>query len=57
MIDDIQALKVKLEALEEKIKETEERIPAHSAKPPVMEELFRLEDEKALLILKLKTLQ
>ena len=57
MSDDIQVLKTRLAALEEEIKETEERIPAHSVKPPVMEDLFRLEDEKALLILKIKALQ
>lgn len=57
MNDEIELLKSKLSALEEEIKETERRIPAHSAKPPVMEALFHLEDEKALLILKLKVLE
>ena len=47
----------KIKELEEEIKETERRIPAHSAKPPVMEDLFHLEDEKALLIQKLKVLE
>lgn len=57
MVDEIEQLKSKLRALEEKIKETELRIPAHSVKPPVMEDLFHLEDEKALLLLKIKALQ
>lgn len=57
MTNEIEPLQVRLDALEEKIIETEERIPAHSAKPPVMEDLFRLEDEKALLIQKIKALQ
>lgn len=57
MNDEIELLKLRLCALEEEIKETEKRIPAHSAKPPVMEALFHLEDEKALLIQKLKVLE
>ncbi len=54
MSDEIELLKLRLCALEEEIKETERRIPAHSVKPPVMEDLFHLEDEKALLIQKIK---
>lgn len=57
MNDEIELLKLRLSALEEEIKETERRIPAHSAKPPVMEDLFHLEDEKALLMQKLKVLE
>lgn len=57
MSDEIELLKLRLCALEEEIKETERRIPAHSAKPPVMEDLFHLEDEKALLIQKIKVLE
>jgi hypothetical protein len=54
---EIELLKSRLDALEEEIKETEKRIPAHSAKPAVMTDIFRLEDEKALLIQKIKVLQ
>ena len=54
MSDEIELLKLRLCALEKEIKETERRIPAHSVKPPVMEDLFHLEDEKALLIQKIK---
>jgi hypothetical protein len=54
MSDEIELLKSRLCAVEEEIKETEKRIPAHSVKPPVMEDLFHLEDEKALLIQKIK---
>lgn len=57
MSDEIELLKLRLCALEEEIKETEKRIPAHSVKPPVMEDLFHLEDEKALLIQKIKALE
>jgi len=56
MNDKNELLKSRLDALEEEIKETEKRIPAHSAKPAVMADLFRLEDEKALLIQKIKAL-
>jgi hypothetical protein len=31
--------------LEEAIRETERRLPAHSVKPPVMQDLLALEDE------------
>ncbi len=46
--------------LEELIKETKERLPAHSTKPPVMMDLLALEDEydtlfKELLVLQSKT--
>ena len=37
-------LKEELQKLEEKIKETKKRLPAHSVKPPVMMELLELED-------------
>lgn len=57
MKDEIELLKSRLDALEEEIKETEKRIPAHSAKPSVMADLFCLEDEKTLLIQKIKDLQ
>ncbi|MBW1812414.1 MAG: hypothetical protein JRJ39_01725, partial [Deltaproteobacteria bacterium] len=38
-------LEKKLSELEEKIKETKKRLPAHSTKPPVMMDLLALEDE------------
>jgi hypothetical protein len=38
-------LNKKLLQLEEKIKETKKRLPAHSTKPPVMMDLIDLEDE------------
>ncbi len=46
MKDTIKSLRKKLEALKEQIKETEARLPAHSVKPPIMHELFALEDER-----------
>ena len=39
-------LEEKLKALDEKIAEVNRRMPAHSVKPPIMTELFALEDER-----------
>lgn len=50
MKDKIEQLEARLKELEEEIRETEKRIPAHSIKPPVMEDLFNLEDEKEFLL-------
>ena len=38
-------MEARLKILASAIKETEARLPAHSAKPPVMMELLALEDE------------
>ncbi len=38
-------MKSRLKELEAAIQETEARLPAHSVKPPVMQELLALEDE------------
>ncbi|MBA3009175.1 MAG: hypothetical protein KKF12_20850 [Proteobacteria bacterium] len=42
---EIEAITKRLEALEILIKETRDRLPAHSTKPPVMMELLDYEDE------------
>ncbi len=44
-METLEALKKRLEALDDKIKETKKRLPAHSVKPPVMMDLIALEDE------------
>lgn len=36
--------------LDEKIEEVQQRLPAHSVKPPIMAELFELEDRRATLV-------
>jgi uncharacterized protein (DUF342 family) len=41
----IAQLQKSLHQLEKKIRETKKRLPAHSAKPQIMMELFDLEDE------------
>lgn len=42
---DLAELEKRLQQLEQEIKETRKRLPAHSTKPPVMMDLLDLEDE------------
>jgi hypothetical protein len=49
MKPDLKGLENKLKELEKKIKEVKKRMPAHSIKPPIMMELFELEDERELI--------
>ena len=49
MKQDLKLLENKLNALEKKIEEVKKRMPAHSTKPPIMMELFELEDERDLV--------
>ena len=53
----IEKMQSRLADLEVLIAETEKRLPAHSAKPPVMMDLFVLEDERDKLLKKLAALQ
>ena len=53
----IEKMRNRLADLEVLIAETEKRLPAHSAKPPVMMDLFVLEDERDKLLKKLAALQ
>jgi hypothetical protein len=53
MISEVELLKKQLEMLDEEIAETVRRVPAHSAKPPVMMDLLELEDQRDLLLKKL----
>lgn len=39
-------LEAKLKELDEEIAEVNKRMPAHSVKPPIMMQLFALEDER-----------
>ncbi|MCF6248297.1 MAG: hypothetical protein L3J69_13190 [Desulfobacula sp.] len=54
MPEDIRKIKNRLKELETLIKETKDRLPAHSAKPPVMMDLLDLEDEYDQLMEQLK---
>ncbi len=49
MKPDLKSLEDKLKELNEKIAEVKKRMPAHSIKPPIMMELFELEDERGLI--------
>jgi hypothetical protein len=55
--DDRNALKTRLAELETAIAETEKRLPAHSAKPPVMHDLLALEDERDALLQQLEEIK
>jgi len=55
-MDPQQELEKKLADIERKIRETEKRLPAHSVKPPIMTELFELEDEYEAVAAQLKAL-
>jgi hypothetical protein len=58
------AMNLKLKALEEKLKEVDEkiaeinkRLPAHSVKPPIMMQLFELEDERDAIVKQIENLK
>ena len=53
----IQKLEIKLAELDHKIRDTEQRLPAHSVKPPIMTELFELEDEYEAVAARLRELR
>ncbi|NOX35289.1 MAG: hypothetical protein GXP56_16430 [Deltaproteobacteria bacterium] len=57
MHDKIFKIKKRMEELEILIRETRERLPAHSAKPPVMMDLLDYEDEYDVLLAKLNELK
>ena len=46
MKNHINALKMRLKKLDEKIEAVENQLPAHSVKPSIMSQLFELEDER-----------
>ena len=56
-MDSIQELQKKLKEIDEKIVDAEARLPAHSVKPPIMTELFALEEERETILAKLKALE
>ena len=45
-----QDIEDEIRRLDEKISEVQRRLPAHSVKPPIMMELFDLEDRRAGLV-------
>jgi hypothetical protein len=54
---ELEALKEKLKELDEKIAEVNKRMPAHSAKPPIMMQLFALEDERDAIVKQIEALK
>jgi len=54
---EIDSIKKRMKELETLIKETKDRLPAHSTKPPVMMELLEYEDEYDILQRKLELLK
>ncbi len=57
MKPDIRSLEARIEALDAKIEEVNRRLPAHSVKPPMMMELFALEDERDSILKALSELK
>ena len=46
MHDNLKLLENRLKELDKQIAEVNKRLPAHSVKPPIMAELFALEDQR-----------
>ncbi len=57
VMDQKQELQKKLEEIDKQIQETEKQLPAHSVKPPIMHELFELEDQREAIVSQLKELE
>lgn len=53
-ISEVDRLKKEIQEVEEEIRETKRRLPAHSVKPPVMMDLLDLEDKLDLLLEELR---
>ena len=56
-MSELAEIKQRMNELEILIKETKDRLPAHSTKPPVMFELLEYEDEYDILLKKLNKLK
>ena len=57
MMNQKQELIRKLEEIDKQILETEKHLPAHSVKPPIMQEIFELEDQREAILAQLKELE
>ncbi len=53
----LKALEQRRKELEDEIRETKERLPAHSTKPPIMMALLDLEDEYERVVKKIHQLK
>jgi len=56
-LDELAKLERRLQELDDEIRETKKRLPAHSTKPPVMMDLLALEDEYDAISKKIKKLK
>ncbi len=56
-MDELATLEKRLQELDEQIRETKKRLPAHSTKPPVMMDLLALEDEYDIILEKIKKIK
>jgi septal ring factor EnvC (AmiA/AmiB activator) len=56
MQDDLKLLESRLKELDKQIAEVNERLPAHSVKPPIMAELFALEEKRHMVARQLDAL-
>jgi hypothetical protein len=56
-MSELAEIKQRMNELEILIKETKDRLPAHSTKPPVMFELLEYEDEYDMLLKKFNKLK
>lgn len=54
---EIEELEKRLGTLDERIKDVEDRLPAHGIKPPIMTELFELEDEREAVLKQIEALK
>jgi len=57
ILDELAKLERRLQELDDEIRETKKRLPAHSTKPPVMMDLLALEDEYDSISKKIKKLK
>jgi small-conductance mechanosensitive channel len=57
VMDQKQELKKKLDEIDRQILEAEKHLPAHSVKPPIMQEIFELEDQRDAILAQLKELE
>ena len=57
MTSELHTLEEKLTELDEKIAEVNKRMPAHSVKPPIMMQLFALEDERDTIVKQIEALK
>ena len=52
-----QELENKLADIDRQIRETEKHLPAHSVKPPIMQAIFELEEQREAIVARLKQLE